>query len=139
MSYLDSKLFDDLPSEIGKTKAVRNIACGHAIRLLPLARCFPIIDESCSSASSDVRIRTRAANDECPDPRSEHRISRNDQTVVLFGIDGGQSTRSPISVRLGIPRVRTRPMVGECEPPWRWNQSPIAAPERRSRETDKAA
>jgi hypothetical protein len=30
-------------------------------------------------------------------------------------------------------------MVGECEPPWRWNQSPIATPERRSRETRKAA
>src|SRR3984893_18656247 len=63
-------------------------------------------------------------------PRSEHRISRNDQTGELSGTDGGQLTRSPTSLRFAIPRSRTRPMVGECEPPWRWNQSPIATPER---------
>src|SRR5437868_13766893 len=77
----------------------------------------------------DVRITTQAANGACLAPRSEHRISRNDQTVVLFGIDGGQPTRSPISLGFVIPEARTRPRVGECEPPWRWNRNPMVTPE----------
>jgi hypothetical protein len=98
---------------------------------------LPIIDESCSPASSDVRITTRAANGCVLAPRFEHRISRNDQTVVLFGIDGGQPTRSPLSVGFVIPEVRTRARVGECGPPSRWNQSPTATPQRRSRRRAK--
>ena len=78
------------------------------------------------------------ANDECLGSRPEHRISRNDQTAVLFGADGDGPPRSATSLRFVIPIARTRPRVGECGPQWRWNRSPIVTPEYRLRESRRA-
>jgi hypothetical protein len=51
----------------------------------------------------------RAASGECLSPRSERRSARNDQTAVLFCIDGDRPPWSPTSVRFAILIARTRP------------------------------